>query len=227
MTARRQHLGLLALLLLGAGCTEHISPYRAKHRDFDTGDYDVAMRASPGSLFSGRSRGLFENDRARNVGDVVEILVDEADSGSHDANSQLKTSNSASIDNSGLLDLIKKAAPSIDLKSLLGLASQSNFQGQGQIQKNGKLTAHLSVRVRKVLPNGDLYAEGTKVVMVGAEEHHVYISGVIRPQDVALDGTVSSGRVADAEIEFTGRGDINDTQRPGWLSRLFKKLWPF
>jgi flagellar L-ring protein precursor FlgH len=83
------------------------------------------------------------------------------------------------------------------------------------------------VRVRKVLPNGDLYAEGTKVVMVGAEEHHVYISGVIRPQDIALDGTVSSGRVADAEIEFTGRGDINDTQRPGWLSRLFKKLWPF
>lgn len=227
MRPRPLLLRLVLCALALPGCTSHIAPYRPKHRDYDVGSIDTENRVTPGSLYSSRSHGLFENDRARRVGDVVEVIVDEADSGSHDANSQLKTSNAGSVDQSGILDLLKKAAPGVDLKALLSFASQSNYQGQGQIQKNGKLTAHLSVRVKKVLPNSDLFVEGTKVIMVGAEEHHVYVSGVVRPQDIALDGTVPSSRVADAEIEFTGRGDVNDTQRPGWFSRLLKKFWPF
>ena len=224
---RRHHALALAALLALSGCVEHIGPYRAKKRDFDVGEYEAASRASAGSIFDAHSHSLFDNDRARRVGDVVMIQIEESDTGAHNAQSQLKSSNSASIDQSGILDLIKKAVPALDLKSLLGMASNSNFQGTGQIQKSGTLTAHVSVRVRKVMQNGDLYVEGTKVVRVGAEEHHLYLSGVVRPQDISLDGTVSSTRVADAKIEFTGKGDINDTQRQGWLSRILKKLWPF
>lgn len=221
------NLRFVVLILFATGCVEHIAPYRAKHREYDPGKCNAAARIAPGSLFASNSRSLFENDRAHRLCDVVTVIVEEADSGSHDANAQLNSSNSGSMDLPGVLDLMKKVVPSLDLKTLLGFASQSKFAGQGQIQKNGKLTAHISVRVRQVFDNGDLFIEGTKVVMVGAEEHHLYVSGVARPQDIALDGTISSTRLADAEIEFAGRGDINDTQRPGWLSRLMKKLWPY
>jgi flagellar L-ring protein FlgH len=79
----------------------------------------------------------------------------------------------------------------------------------------------------QVLPSGDLFIEGTKVLMVGEEEHHIYVSGVVRKIDIAEDDTIPSSRIADAEIEYTGRGDISDTQRRGWLGRLLSKIWPF
>ena len=77
------------------------------------------------------------------------------------------------------------------------------------------------------LGNGDLYIEGTKVVMIGAEEQHLYVSGIVRVRDIAEDGSIPSSRIADAEIEYTGRGDVSDQQRRGWGSRLFAKIWPF
>jgi flagellar L-ring protein precursor FlgH len=63
--------------------------------------------------------------------------------------------------------------------------------------------------------------------MVGHEEKHIYLSGIVRRIDIAEDNTVPSSRIADAEIEYTGRGDVSDTQRRGWLSRTIGKLWPF
>ena len=94
-------------------------------------------------------------------------------------------------------------------------------------ERKSTVMATLPVRVKQILPSGDLFIEGTKVVMVGAEEKHIYISGIVRKIDIAEDNTVPSSRVADAEIEYAGRGDISDTQRRGWLSRVLSKIWPF
>ncbi|MEO8877789.1 MAG: flagellar basal body L-ring protein FlgH, partial [Polyangiaceae bacterium] len=77
------------------------------------------------------------------------------------------------------------------------------------------------------MPNGDLFLEGTKVVLINNEEYHLYVSGLVRPTDIAQDNTVASTRIADAQIEFTGRGDIADQQRKGWGARLLDTLNPF
>ena len=82
------------------------------------------------------------------------------------------------------------------------------------------------MRVRRVLPNGDLFIEGTKVLLINAEELHIYVSGVIRPQDIQADNSVPSSRIADAEIEFSGRGDLTQNQRPGWLQQLLGHVNP-
>jgi flagellar L-ring protein precursor FlgH len=81
--------------------------------------------------------------------------------------------------------------------------------------------------VRKVLPNGNLFVEGHRVVLVNSEEHHFYISGVVRPIDIDGENSVKSSMVADAEIEFTGQGVVSDSQRQGWLNRFFGYFWPF
>ena len=71
----------------------------------------------------------------------------------------------------------------------------------------------------KVLPNGNLFIEGHRVVLVNHEEHHFYLSGVVRPVDIETDNSVTSALIADAEIEFTGRGAISEKQEAPWLQR--------
>jgi flagellar L-ring protein precursor FlgH len=77
------------------------------------------------------------------------------------------------------------------------------------------------------MPNGDLFVEGTKVVMINHEEIHLYISGLIRRADIAPDNSVASSRIADAQVEFTGRGDVADQVDRGWLTKILDWVNPF
>lgn len=214
--------------VLAVGCTSHIAPYHAKRRTFDVGEYADNAKASGASLYVHGQRGLFEDDRAGRVGDVVVIQIDETDAATHDSTTKMGKKSAMSLGLSGgLIDALQKAIPAVQLAKVLGTDSDSSFDGTGTVKRGGRVSAMLPVRVRKVLPNQDLYVEGTKVVMVGHEEHHLYISGVVRQVDIRADGSVSSTRVADAEIEYTGRGDVTDYQRPGWLTRMLNKVSPF
>jgi flagellar L-ring protein precursor FlgH len=216
----------VAATIAFAGCAGHIAPYHAKHREFDPGEYPPAAKADGGSLYAVAATGLFDDDRGRRVGDLVIIQVDENDSASHDSTTHLGSKNAMNLGAAGgLAAAIKDLSPK-DFSSV-GVNSDRSFDGNGSIERKGKLTATLPVRVRKVLPNGDLFVEGTKVVMIGDEEKHLYVSGIVRRVDIRGDGSVSSSAVADAEIEYTGRGDASDQQRPGWLSRVLGKVLPF
>lgn len=221
---------IAAVALVWFGCTQHIAPYRPKRRSFDPGTFAAAPKPQPGSLHAAGSRGLFEDQTASRIGDTLVIRIDERETATRDASTKLTKKDESKLAAPNLFGLMSKLSekyPRLDPSQLLATESDSAFSGTGQIKRNGRLTATLPVRVRQVLANGDLYVEGTKVVMVGAEEHHIYVSGIVRPWDISDDNSVLSSRVADAEIEYSGRGDVSDTQRRGWLSRVVGKLWPF
>ena len=235
-TSRRRPRRLHAFLLMAAaavvfaGCTTHIAPYRAKRRTFKPGKYDTVPKAQSGSLYARGARGLFEDNTASRIGDTLVIRIDERETATRDAKTKLnkKDESQYAIPKAlGLMAVLQAKLPNIDPAQLLSTESESKFTGDGSISRKGQLSATLPVRVRRVLPNGDLYVEGTKVVMVAQEEHHIYVSGIVRPWDIKEDNSVSSSRVADAEIEYTGRGDVSDTQRRGWLTRVVSTLWPF
>jgi flagellar L-ring protein precursor FlgH len=229
MTFRKLWVSL-ALVFFAEACTTHIAPYRPKHRRFDPGDYAKAPKTSPGSLFSEGGGGFFEDQIAARVGDILVVRIDERDSGAQNASANLarKDDSSFALPSAfGLMAKLQERFPKVDPTSLFGAQRNTKFAGSGQASRQGKLEATLPVRVRRVMPNGDLYVEGTKFVMVGNEEHHIYLSGLVSPRDVSTDNTVDSSRVADAEIEYTGRGDISDQQRQGWMSRTLGKVWPF
>ena len=105
--------------------------------------------------------------------------------------------------------------------------SSADFKAEGATGRTERLTATVPAIVRKVLPNGNLFIEGHRVVLVNDEEQHFYISGVVRPIDIDQENSVKSTMVADAEIEFTGNGVLSDNQRQGWLSRYLGWIWPF
>jgi flagellar L-ring protein precursor FlgH len=220
-----------ALLVVAlVGCTSHIAPYHAKHRKLDAGTFGTRSQAQNGSLYAEGAPGLLEDAIASRVGDILVIKIDEKDLASHQADTTLNKSDATTygLPNAfGFITALQKKYPGIDPAKLFASTSEQKFTGNGQVQRQGQVTATLPVRVMQVLPSGDLFIEGTKVLMVGEEEHHIYVSGVVRKIDIADDDTIPSSRIADAEIEYTGRGDISDTQRRGWLGRLLSKIWPF
>jgi flagellar L-ring protein precursor FlgH len=226
----RAALAAAATVALWGGCASHIAPYHTKHRVLETGEFGARSRAVNGSLYAEGTPGLFEDHSASRVGDILVIKIDEKDVASHQADTKLDRSDATTYGLPaavGLAAAITAKFPGVDPAKLLSSTSDQKFTGAGQVQRQGTVTATLPVRVVQILPSGDLFVEGTKVVMVGEEEHHIYVSGIVRRVDIAEDDSVPSSRIADAEIEYTGRGDISDTQRRGWLSRTLSKLWPF
>nr|HEX4316689.1 flagellar basal body L-ring protein FlgH [Kofleriaceae bacterium] len=221
---------LVLLAALAAGCVSHIAPYKPKHRKYDGGQFGQVSHAAGGSLYADGAAGLIEDPIAGRIGDLLVININESDLASHQADTTLNKSDATTYgmpDALGVVGALKKRYPGIDPSKLFASTSDQKFTGNGATTRQGQITATLPVRVVQVLPSGDLFVEGTKVVMVGDEEHHIYMSGVVRRVDIGEDDSVPSSRIADAEVEYTGRGDISDTQRRGWAGRLLSKLWPF
>ncbi len=221
-----------ALWLASVGCGEvqHIRPRTARHRDYDPGQYeDTPHAVSTGSLWLDTSRGLFADFRAAHAGDLVTVVIDENPTAMGDTTTRSGRESSFEMGVEGLFGLtaaMARAYPDLDPSQLIGLVGGSSFEGGGSTGRSSRLRASIAVRVRRVLPNGDLFVEGTKVLMVNEEELHIYVSGVVRPADILEDDSVSSSRLADAEIEFAGRGGLTDTQRPGWLHQLLVQIAP-
>lgn len=208
----------------------HIQPHNPKSRAYELPDLPERAQPEAGSLFTEEQVGWFEDNRAKAVGDLVVIRIDERESASRSDSTKLKKNRKSAKgipEALGLMALLKKEFPEIQPDKLLSTNRESDFGGQGEIQRKGRLTATLPVRVRRVLPNGDFFVEGTNVVMVGAEEHHLYVSGIVRRVDIKTDNTVASSRIAEAHIESIGRGDVTDQQRPGWAARAMERGYPF
>ena len=127
----------------------------------------------------------------------------------------------------GLLKKLKSLEPDLDPNLKVGGSSKASFRSEGKTGRSEYLTATVPAMVTKVLPNGNLFIEGHRVILVNAEEQHFYISGVVRPIDIDQENSVKSSMVADAEIEFVGRGVLTDNQRQGWFSRFLGWIWPF
>jgi flagellar L-ring protein precursor FlgH len=212
---------IIALCLAGCASTE---PYQPRQRSFDPGPYGPQAAKPAASLAPIGGRSLLEDERATGIGDVLIVRVDEADSAFQDSSTRLSRESGVRFGISGALEGLSE---DVDLRNLFGAEAASDFDGGGRIQRRGGLQATLPVRVRQVLPNGDLFVEGSKRVQVGNEERRLYLSGVVRPMDIRADGSVFSSRIADAEIEYAGAGDATDQQQPGWLSRVLTSLWPF
>jgi flagellar L-ring protein precursor FlgH len=235
MTYRFTHF-LLTMIIgwLSASCgPAHIAPFTPRDRKYEQGEYEASKKQSKpstGSIYSEAQAGYLEDTRALRTGDVVHIRIDEQADAQGGATTNL--SKESNRENSvtallGLMPALRKAYPNVDPENLLTMASTYDFAGEGKTQRAGKLKGSIAVRVKLTLPNGDLFVEGTKVVMINHEEQHLYISGVIRPADIEGDNSVASSLIADARVEFTGRGDINDQVERGWFNKFLDFINPF
>ncbi len=178
-----------------------------------------------GSLWvEGDSRSFFFLDaKAGFVGDIVTVRVIENASGSKGAKTATARTSSVSASTTSLFGL-----PSDQLaKAAIGSDLTNSFDGDGSTSRSGSLTADVTAIVTKVFPNGNMEIAGRREVTINNEKEYLSISGIIRPEDIGPGNTVLSTVIADAKIEYSGLGVINDKQRPGWLMRLIDFVWPF
>jgi flagellar L-ring protein FlgH len=231
---RRSVIAAALIACASAACgPNHITAFTPKEREYKAGKYaqrDPSLQPSRGSLFSDASGGFLEDTRAVRVGDIVLINIDESADATGNSTTALSRNSTADMGITnvlGLVGAIKASAPMFDPSTLLSWMSSADFAGQGNTARKGELRGRIAVRITREMPNGDLFIEGTKVILINYEEYHLYVSGLVRRADIAEDNTVLSSRIADAEVEFTGRGDIDDQQRKGVLGRALDKVQPF
>ncbi len=172
-----------------------------------------------------RLSNLSADQRARNVDDVVTIVVQE--SASAVSTGQSKTSRASSA-TSAITSLAGPKAATGALANLLNSNTNTALDGEGTTSRNTALTTTISARVTHVLVNGNLVVEGTKNLNVNSENQLITIRGVIRPIDLDTTNTVLSARLANMEIQVDGKGIVNDAiRRPNFLYRLLLGLLPF
>ncbi len=176
-----------------------------------------------GSIFQmAQYRPLFEDHRARLVGDTLTINIVEKVSASQSSNS--------SVDRSGSLEGALKAVPLVksnplDRASISG-TSTSAFAGKGATENTNDFSGVITVIVTGVLPNGHLQIAGEKQIGVNDNVDVLRFSGQVDPRTIQPGNTVASGQVANVRVQHRGRGPAAEANRIGWLSRFFLNVLP-
>ncbi len=209
--------GTLCAVLLLAGCGGASAlPVAAP--------YPAPLPAPPqqGAIFQpGLHGALVADDKARQVGDILTVLLVERTQGEKSTSS---TSSRASETATRLPD----AKPFTWVpQGLLSGGAEASFNGQGAAEQMNRLSGEMTVIVRAVQSNRVLVVEGEKRVRLARGEETLRVSGLVRMQDIGADNRVLSTRIADARLSYTGRGELADAARQGWVARFFTKLNPF
>ncbi len=220
--------GLAAALLATSAADAKLFGKKAPAEDFTAARLaplpQPAANAQPnGAIFQVASgyAALHEGWRARRVGDLLTIVLVERTAASKSASSKLDSGGGFGLTppSTGPLSLFKSTDASA--------SGTRNFTGAGTTDQANSLTGAISVTVAKIYPNGTLLVQGQKHVTLNRGDEVVQIKGIVRTADIDLDNSVPSTRVADAQIAYTGKGDIARANRQGWLSRFFQVVSPF
>ena len=215
---------IIASIFFINGCSTYVEEVNNKQFKPLTPSFEEFNRDEPsnGAIFSTSSTGLFSSDRrAKKVGDILSVTLSETFSSSKGA-----ANSSAKADTIGA-----EVGPTGIMRNFAGLggsASKTNsFSGSMATSQSNSLSGTISATVVRVFPNGNLEIKGQKKLRITEGTEYIRLSGIIRPQDISTSNTVSSTKIAEAQIEYVGAGILDSASKPGWGSALFRAISPF
>lgn len=194
--------------------------------------------SNPGSLFNPNDADfLFADNRARRIGDVVLVNIIESSKAGHKADTDANRESSYEL---GVEELFGKShtrllpiGPSFGMKGKVGdtplvdASAKSEFEGDGETTRESSFSATVAARVTDILPGGLLQLEGAREMKINNENQILVVRGLARKRDIRPDNSITSTYLADAKIEYYGRGILADKQKPGWLARILDNITPF
>ena len=184
-------------------------------------DEEVNQAVADGAIYDSSSQGLFATERkASKVGDIVTVSLSES--------FQASKSQSTASGKDGSLEftLPTTGALSRVAASDVNLGTKQSFAGTGTASQSNAITGLVSASVVRIYANGNLEILGQKKLTLNNGDEYVRVKGIVRPQDIGNGNIVNSNRLANAEITYIGAGELADTSRRGWLSRLFGVVSP-
>ena len=221
---------IIIFVFLLAGCAQHnedlkgidFEPMYPQDMPFmeTTNQSGTIFNSAQGNLFSMESK-------AQMVGDIITVAFAE----SFQATKSQNAATSRSLDNSvtlpGIADLILPSRTNaVDLSSRLKAGSENSFAGSGSSAQSNSLTGQVSVHVVRVFRNGNLEILGQKKLTLNNGDEYIRVHGIVRPQDIDAENVVSSERIANANIQYIGAGDIAASGKKGWYSKILDTVNP-
>ena len=214
------------------GCSTYVSQLEGQaFEPVDPESSLVIEKPANGAIFRAGQSGLFATDqRARRVGDILTVTFNEIF-----AATKAQTAASSKADAFGVT--LPTGLPNILTGGFdkdvggngAGLTAGTNrtFAGAGNAAQSNSFTGSLAVTVTRVFANGNMEVAGQKEITLNNGNEYVRVKGIVRPEDISATNIVSSTRLADAQIRYTGSGHLADTSKPGWLSLIMRAISPF
>ncbi len=216
---------LVALVLNTSACTV----IQISEPDFSPAQPEIVITddTQTGSIYKeADNRFFFEDIRARRVGDVINVVLDESTNASKTASTNANKGSSISLPSPTLFGGLVTSGGREFLSN--DITAATDFAGSADSSQSNQLTGSIAVVVNEVLSNGNMRIKGQKRLTLNQGSEVVRVSGLIRAVDITPENTVLSNQIADANITYGGKGLLADANRAGWLTRVFTSpLWPF
>ena len=185
----------------------------------------------PNSLWQTGARAFFRDQRASRVGDILTVVIsinDQAQLQNETKRTRANTDSASATNVLGFESHLNKWLPkAVDPANLLNTSSDLSNDGKGSIARQEQINLRVAATVTQVLPNGNLVVAGKQQTGVNFDVRELGISGVIRPQDISAENTITYDKIAEARIEYGGRGSISDVQQPRYGDQLLDIVMPF
>jgi flagellar L-ring protein precursor FlgH len=182
------------------------------------------LEPAANSLWRPGARAFFKDQRAKQIGDVLTVVVAIAN---ERAQLSAQTTRSRSSAENGALTNFFGIGAVESANPAIGAEADSTFEGSGSVDRSENINIRLAGVVLQVLPNGNLAIAGRQEVRVNGDLRELQVAGVIRPEDIRSDNTISWDKIAEARISYGGRGTIQDVQQPRYGQQIFDVVFPF
>lgn len=228
MTCHQLLKAIMYIFLMGwmmlsvTGCVDYFEmPKKVEYPPAFPRDYRPPPKTNGTIYQSGYEISLYDDRIAYHVGDVLTIRLQEATQGEKRARTRAnkKASNIFTAD--------EAFGANVSTGLALNTLTDQKFDGDGEGIQQNRLSGTISVTVIRVLSNGNLVVQGESWVTINFGKEYITLTGIVRRADIEPDNTVSSQRVADAKILYSGKGQIANVTRGGILTQFFNKYWPY
>jgi len=213
------------LVLSGSAC----SVVKVIEPDYSPAEPEIVIAddSNTGSIYRvSTNRFFFEDIRARRVGDVINVILDEQTDATKTASTSANKGTTIELPSPTLFG----GNVTINGREILSndISAGSDFAGSADSSQSNRLNGSIAVVVEQVLSNGNLRIRGQKSLTLNQGSEVVRVAGLIRPVDITPQNTVQSNQIADANITYGGSGLLADSNRAGWLTRVVNSvIWPF
>lgn len=216
---------LVPLAFLGLGCSlpkRHDADLTKKPKVPFVEEVTVDRPLSEGSLW--RDRSVVADLRASRLNDLVTIRITESTNAISKADVDTSRAGANNLNSGGLFEKLTGLGVGTDTRKT---ATTNTFKGKGTTGRSATFTTTITARVVKVLNNGNLIFEGYRDIQLNNETQRLYVAGMVDPARLDSSNSIASGQVGELRVAYGGMGVVDETLKPGFISRLLAYVWPF
>jgi len=191
----------------------------------------IELERNANSLWRPGSRAFLKDQRASEVGDIVTVNIEIADSAEISNTTTRTRAGAEDADLPAFLgfesELDDFLPDAVNPDNLVEFSSDSSSQGAGSVERDETIDLSIAAIVTQTLPNGNLVIAGSQEVRVNFEVRDLRVVGIIRPEDITSANTIQLDQIAEARFSYGGRGQISDLQQPRYGQQVFDIIWPW